>query len=220
MKKFQTIILLLSSILILCLLTGCQESEDFSRSSDAEPTAKSLLVSTETGDAEIKAGAEVVKTAPVSESTQAVGKPMIEVINPVIDFGKLSPKDKVTGEFKFKNSGTGTLKITTIKSSCGCAVINRAKMKKVYEPGESGSFKITYTGGTKPGPAVRNVTIFSNAANKPTFICRIKARIVAAVSTEPKQFNISLRAENGGIGPLKLKSTDGEAFKIINFLST
>ncbi len=210
MREFGKITLLLTAILTVCVLAGCQEGEERSR----------VVTADKAEDGRIKSGVEVSKTEKTSKQTAGQGKAMIKVENPVIDFGKLSPKDKVRGKFKFTNSGTGTLQIKNIKSSCGCAVINQAKMKKTYEPGEMGSFDITYTADPDPGSVVKNITIYSNAIGKPAFACRIKAFIETAVSKSPEKFNLSLRAENGGLGPIKLKSNDGQAFKILGFSST
>jgi len=81
-------------------------------------------------------------------------------------------------------------------------------------------FFLVYTVGSVPGSVVRNVTVYSNTVGKPAFVCRLKATIEIAVSATPNKFVLSFRAENGGIGPIKLKSTDGEAFKILRFSST
>lgn len=216
MKEFRNITLLLSAIMLLCLFTGCQESEK-PLQIDNEDTP---LVPTDRVQVQIKPAGKVGETTSVSKAKPPRGKAIIEVINPVIDFGKLSPKDKFTGEFRFKNTGTDALQIKRIKSTCGCTIVDQAKMKKIYEPGESGSFSIIYTAGSMPGPVVRSIIIYSNSVGTPAFICQLKAIIEIAVSTTPKKFNLSFREENGGIGPINLKSTDGTAFKIINFSST
>jgi len=220
MKKFRNILLSLSTLLMLCLSTGCQESNVLSPADHEDTAAKSQLISTDTEPGQVKPGSKIEESTSVSTGKLPEKTAIIEVINPVIDFGKLSPKDKATGTFDFKNSGTGTLEIKRVKSTCGCTVVDQAKMKKVYKPGESGSFSITYTASSSPGPVVKSITIYSNAVNKPTFKCQLKAMVEIAVTTEPKKFDLSFKAENGGVGPLKLKSSDGAAFKIVNFSST
>ena len=48
----------------------------------------------------------------------------------------------------------------------------------------------------------------------------MKATIEVAVSVEPKRFKLSYRKENAGMGPITLKSTDGQAFKVLSFKSS
>lgn len=207
MKYFGKAALLLIAILTLSLLAGCQE--------------KKITSGDKTGRGEIKPASKVDETAIDTETKLVKGGAKLEFESDVYDFGKLSPKDKAKGTFKFKNSGTATLLISRIKSSCGCTVVDQAKIRnKSFEPGESGSFDITYTAGVKPGPVVKNITIYSNSVGKPAYVCRLKAQIVVAVNVEPKRFNLLFRKENAGISPITLKSTDGEAFKIVSFTST
>lgn len=210
MKDFGKTILLLSAILILSLLAGCQEKENTSQAVAAEK-AESL---------QSKPASKVAEAATVSKQKPAQGKAMIEFESNVVNLGKLSPKDKAKGTFKFKNTGTANLQIKRIKSTCGCTVVDQAKMKKNYEPGESGSFDITYTADLKPGPITKNLTVYSNSVGKPAYVCRLKANIVVAVSKDPERFQLSFKEENAGMGPITLKSTDGVAFKIVSFTST
>ncbi|MCK4292081.1 MAG: DUF1573 domain-containing protein [Planctomycetes bacterium] len=74
----------------------------------------------------------------------------VEAISPklsfeqkVCDLGQVGLGTKNTCQFKFTNNGRAPLKITNVKSTCGCAV---AKLeKKEYAPGESGTIKVIYT---------------------------------------------------------------------------
>lgn len=205
MGKLQDILLLVSGLCLLSIMAGCQErTVKTSKPIQETPTAK----------------------AKVSEPEPIQSKAIIEVAHPIIDFGKLSPKDKEEGLFVFKNTGETTLQITRIKKTCGCTkaeIITKTatgQTKMNYEPGESGTIKVNYTATSSPGPTSQSVTIFSNATNKATFVCRFKAMIELAVNATPTKLTLLLKAENAGITPITLKSSDDQAFKIISFSST
>ncbi len=63
--------------------------------------------------------------------------PKISFEQTVCDLGQVGLGTKNSCEFKFKNTGQGPLKITNVKSTCGCTVAQLEK--KEYAPGESAS---------------------------------------------------------------------------------
>lgn len=53
----------------------------------------------------------------------------------------------VEAVFPFTNAGEDAIEITSVKSDCSCTV---AKLdKQVYQPGESGEIKATFTFGAR-----------------------------------------------------------------------
>ncbi len=71
----------------------------------------------------------------------------------------------VTAVYKFTNTGTETVKITDMQSSCGCTV--PVLDKKEYAPGESGELKAVFTPGDKIGPQNKTITLKTDLKEQP-----------------------------------------------------
>ena len=85
-----------------------------------------------------------------------------------LDLGTFSESNpKVTGAFKFTNTGDGPLIIHQVVASCGCTIPEYTKAP--IKPGESGEIKITYNGAGKyPGHFKKSVTLRTNAKQEIT----------------------------------------------------
>ncbi len=92
------------------------------------------------------------------------------------DFGTI-PEGKVVGTtVKFKNTGSGVLRIKDIETSCGCtaALIS----KKVLKPGEEGKIRIEFDSTHKQGKIARTVTVYSNDEQNSRSVITIFANVV------------------------------------------
>ena len=158
---------------------------------------------------------EALSTNGSSEEMES-GTGVIEVENPVHDFGKVGFNNYYDCRFEFKNTGQGPLHISKIKSSCGCAVPELDK--KTYAPGESGTVKVKYHSPRKEGPVTKYLYILSDDKKHPSTNLVIKAVVEAKVAVDPEKLELSLRAENAGLDSITLTSKDGRAFSIKKFL--
>lgn len=104
------------------------------------------------------------------------------------EFGVISDDKNVDYQFKFKNTGKGTLTITNTQGSCGCTVPQLDK--KSYEPGESGEIKVVFHPQGKSGPQHTTVTVTSNDATKPQVVLELKSDIRPLVAIEPRVLNL------------------------------
>lgn len=136
----------------------------------------------------------------------------------VHDFGVISPETQNVCEFKFKNTGDGTLKIEEVAKDCGCTPFELDK--KEFAPGESGILKVNYVTDTQLGPATKKLTIYSNDINNPEVVLAVKATITSKIDYEPKILKLSLNGENGGCPPLTITSIDDQPFSIAYIQST
>ncbi|MEJ2568263.1 MAG: DUF1573 domain-containing protein, partial [candidate division WOR-3 bacterium] len=86
--------------------------------------------------------------------------PHIEFKKNEIDFGELKQRVRETRFFKFKNTGDDTLKITGIRTTCGCtaAVVSSESIP----PGKEGRIEITFSSSTYVGEITRGVKIHTN----------------------------------------------------------
>ncbi len=144
--------------------------------------------------------------------------PRITFDKVVHDFGDVGPLTDSLCEFKFTNTGDGTLKIAQVDKTCGCTPFLLEKTE--YAPGESGSLKVKYYSDTQLGLVTKNLTVRSNDRIDPQVTLAIKARVMSKVDYEPKALSLLLNQENAGCPKITLTSTDGEPFSISYLRST
>ena len=90
---------------------------------------------------------------------------------------------KISGIFKFTNTGTELVEIKQVKTSCGCTTATLAK--KTYAPGESGEIKATLNVGNRVGPQRKSITVTTaNASERYTLI--LKATIPEVIKYQPR----------------------------------
>jgi len=163
----------------------------------------------------------VAQTA-ISEVPKAhvgLGGPSITFDKMVHDYGQVSPRSKNVCEFRFKNTGTGTLTVDRkIGSTCGCAATTLAKTD--YMPGEEGVIKVTYSASTLPITVKKYMIVHSNDKENPQVKLAITAKITPRVACEPKQLDLLLNNNSELCPPIKLKSLDGTPFSVTGILCT
>ena len=93
------------------------------------------------------------------------------------DFGDVKQGEKVSYTFKYKNTGTDTLKIDNVVSSCGCTVPN--SYEKVVAPGSSASITVQFDSKDKSGVVNKSLTILSNAlSTDPAEFLTIRVNVI------------------------------------------
>ena len=116
--------------------------------------------------------------------------PKISFEQTVCDLGQVGLGSKNTCEFKFTNTGQGPLKITNVKSTCGCTVAQLEK--KEYAPGESGTVKVTYTAPNTTTATQKSIYVSSNDNANPNVRLTIKAEVVQIIQALPAKLGLSL----------------------------
>ncbi|MGL2967511.1 DUF1573 domain-containing protein [Flavobacterium sp. XGLA_31] len=91
------------------------------------------------------------------------------------DFGTITQGDKVTYEFKFKNTGNADFIIKDAKGSCGCTVPEYPK--DPISPGDEETIKVSFNSAGKMGETTKTVTLFCNV-KEGIKILHIKSNIV------------------------------------------
>lgn len=150
---------------------------------------------------------------PSAERTE----PQITFENTVYDFGEVSSSKKYMGQFRFKNTGRGVLKITEVKKCCGAVV---TLDKEELSPGESGTLKVEYSSGRRAGLVAKQLHVSSNDETNPEVTLTIKARIVIKVDCQPSNINLVLNKKNAGCPKITIRSLDNQLFSITAFQST
>ena len=117
--------------------------------------------------------AQTPGTKPVAKDTNSA--PVMTFETMLIDYGTIEYNANGEREFKFKNTGTEPLIITSATGSCQCTVPTYSK--DPIKPGETGVIKVKYN-TQRVGNFEKTVTVVSNAKNS-TLILKIKGTVKA-----------------------------------------
>lgn len=77
------------------------------------------------------------------------------------DFGQVNEGEKVSYQFKFKNTGKSPLIISNAMASCGCTVPDYPKTP--VAPGQDGLISVVFNSANQSGKQNKIITISSNA---------------------------------------------------------
>jgi len=134
---------------------------------------KLLLVLFVVGGYAMGASAQMSSDATVAVSP--VGGPVMKFEKTEIDYGTIAQNSDPLRKFKFKNTGTAPLVITSAKGSCGCTV--PSYKKEPVMPGESSAIEVRYA-TDRVGPFTKSVTLTTNESS-PTRVLIIKGTVLA-----------------------------------------
>jgi hypothetical protein len=93
--------------------------------------------------------------------TDATSAPVITFEQTTYDFGEVTDGEKVSYEFKFKNTGKTPLIISNAMASCGCTVPDYPHVP--IAPGANGVISVVFNSTGKPGKQSKVITLTSNA---------------------------------------------------------
>lgn len=125
----------------------------------------------------------------LSIAIAAIGTPMIDVDNPVYDFGRLFGVSAVTHGFIISNVGDEPLSILDVRTSCGCTAT--ALSKSDLAPGESVELEVTVDLTSFSGHISQAIYVSSNdLANR-----KLKLRIMGEV-TPAQPYHIAVQNMN------------------------
>jgi glycosyltransferase involved in cell wall biosynthesis len=126
----------------------------------------------------------------------------ITFINEVHDFGTIEEASGTAQyTFKFVNSGTDSIKLNSVRASCGCTTPYWEK--NALMPGDTGKIEVAYNPLNRPGKFAKTVTVRTSGEPETKIL-----RISGYVEPKPKTIEDEFNTELGGI---RLKS------KFINF---
>ena len=100
--------------------------------------------------------------------------PAVKFDEDVFDFGTITQGEKVTHEFKFKNTGDKDLIISSASADCGCTVPEVPK--KPVPAGETNIIRVTFDSEGKQGIVTKTITLVTNCIPNAKTI-KIKANI-------------------------------------------
>ncbi len=141
--------------------------------------------------------------------------PILTFTEKEYNFGNIKPLNKVTHDFKFKNTGKQPLIIENIRSSCGCTTIKLSK--KEYESGEIGIITATFNPRNYKRAVTKTVTITSNDPLKRRVILALKAYVIIPIVVNNSNLNFGeVRVGNSKSMTIKIQSGTVKKFNIKN----
>ena len=116
-------------------------------------------------------------------STQAqVGGPTIAFDSRVHDFGPVNEGTVLKHVFTVKNTGTSTLVLSNVSTSCGCTAATLGKSE--IPAGGSGPIEVTFDTQGFPGAGNKTITVSSNDQQNPTSTLEITYNIERLLALE------------------------------------
>lgn len=91
------------------------------------------------------------------------------------DFGKIIAGEKVTFNFKFKNTGNADLLLIKVSASCGCTAPSYPTTP--IAPGKEGVVSVSFNSENRSGFQNKTVTVLTNTIPNSTQL-RIKAKVM------------------------------------------
>ena len=109
-------------------------------------------------------------------------KAVIEFKETEFDFGPIENGEIVSYVFKFTNTGSVPLIITSAKGSCGCTVPSWPKVPIL--PGEGSEIEVAFNSTGKMGKQAKRITITANTEPAQTFLT-MQGEVLPAASVAP-----------------------------------
>lgn len=103
-------------------------------------------------------------------------KPIAEIENAVLDFGKIKSGKKLELRYKLKNSGRNALIIRAIKSDCNCLKIK--KPKPLIGAGDEILISAVYDSSGQSGFVHKTLTLITNDPQNTVLILRFAAEVI------------------------------------------
>jgi len=151
------------------------------------------------------------------------------------NFGEVWQGKEVTHVFGFVNEGKAPLEITNVHASCGCtaAVVSRTVIgqtteehvitpgpgsaKGTFEPGESGSIRVTYRTAGKRNQSGSSVTVSSNDPQTPMTVLKVSAYVKVPVEVMPTIVRFHRVSKGSDLqSDVRIRAPNDPNFKIEN----
>jgi hypothetical protein len=163
---------LFAALIVMISLTmiACQGDAD-----DARAKARESLATTAEGTEAAAQGTLTQSSTPAQPGTlTAENQPPAGPTTTMtfehndFDFGSVKEGEKVKHTYKFKNTGSEPLIISSAKGSCGCTVPKWPS--EPIAPGASGQIDVEFDSKGKPGKQTKRVTVNANTVPAQTFL--------------------------------------------------
>lgn len=121
--------------------------------------------------------------------------PAIKFANPIYNFGETAEGSDVTYTFTFLNSGTDTLKITSVRPTCGCTVVGR--FAREVAPGKSGDIPVVFKTKGFEGYVSKTIRVETNIPESEPIILSMEGKINLIIKVDPDNVWLGQTRANG-----------------------
>lgn len=121
----------------------------------------------------------LIASLSINAQAQVASGAVITFENEVIDYGSVNQGTEQIRTFKFTNTGTSPLIISSIKGQCGCTSIPDSWPKGPIPPGGTGTFQVKYDTSVRIGMFDKKIIVTSNAVT-PVMEVKIKGNVLAS----------------------------------------
>ena len=101
-----------------------------------------------------------LNTSAIETDQTSNKEPIISFDKKTWDFGTIIDGEVVEHTFRFTNTGTSDLVISSASASCGCTIPNWPK--EPIAPGEKGEIKVEFNSNGKKDMVTKDITILAN----------------------------------------------------------
>lgn len=101
-----------------------------------------------------------LNTSAIETDQTSNKEPIISFDKKTWDFGTIIDGEVVEHTFRFTNTGTSNLVISSASASCGCTIPNWPK--EPIAPGEKGEIKVEFNSNGKKDMVTKDITILAN----------------------------------------------------------
>ena len=132
--------------------------------------------------------AKFVLSVLVLTTVSVLAQPRIFIENTVFDWGTTPEgNDRLRHSFIVVNRGTDTLRITNIRSSCGCTV---PKYDSIVAPGRTGNITAEFNKAGRTGHQTSNLTVFTNDPESEHVRLTLRGHIRTPLDVSPRWLNL------------------------------
>ncbi len=129
-------------------------------------------------------GTEMIDIPISSEGKSFKNLPVIEFESTEINSGKIAQGEILQLVYKFENTGSAPLIISSVEGSCGCTIPKTWPREKIL-PGETGEIEVEFNSDGKSGEQVVTISVVTNTIPSLTQLL-IKTDIAAPNNFETK----------------------------------
>jgi hypothetical protein len=131
-------------------------------------------------------------------------------------FNAKPDQKSIVAHYKFTNTGSESVKIDGVKTSCGCTTA--ALAKTAYEPGESGDIVATFNFGGRLGAQEKAILVTLVGATDKPIALRLKVNIEDPITIQP-QFVLWRVGESPVTKTIHITVADDQSGKIMSVIS-
>ncbi len=121
----------------------------------------------------------LIASLSIDAQAQVASGAVITFETEVINYGSVNQGTEQIRTFKFTNTGTSPLIISSIKGQCGCTSIPNSWPKEPIPPGGTGTFQVKYDTSIRIGMFDKKIIVTSNAVT-PVVEVKIKGNVLAS----------------------------------------